>query len=85
MCDTLTGFHETRRKEELQKEIEDQIQMGGEGLAEDDKYLLDIDLEDMETTFGERQQFWILAIQAAREARILRDIEGNASANGKNA
>ena len=44
-----------RRKEELQKEIEYQIQMGGEELAEDDKYLLEINLEDMETTSGERQ------------------------------
>ena len=29
--------------------------MGVEGLAEDDKYLLEINLEDMETTSGERQ------------------------------
>ena len=36
--DNVTGLHATRRKEEIQKEIEDQIQMGGEGLAEDDKY-----------------------------------------------
>ena len=35
--DTVTGLHATRIKEELQKEIEDQIQMGGEGLAEDYK------------------------------------------------
>ena len=47
------------------------------------KYFLDINLEDMETTSGEIQEYWILAIQAAREARILRDSEGNASTNGK--
>ena len=29
--------------------------MGGEELAEDDKYLLEINLEDMDTTSGERQ------------------------------
>ena len=29
--------------------------MGVEELEEDDKYLLDIKLEDMETTSGERQ------------------------------
>ena len=52
MHDTATGLHATRIKEELQKEIEDQIQMGGEGLAEDDKYLLEIKLEDMETASG---------------------------------
>ena len=52
--------------------------MGGEELAEDDKYLLEINLEDMETTSGERQEYWLLAIHAARKARILRDIEINA-------
>ena len=35
--DTVTGLHSPRRKGELQKETEDQIQIGGEGLAEDDK------------------------------------------------
>ena len=59
--------------------------MGGEELTEDDKYLLGVNLEDMDTTSGERQEYWILAIQAAREARILGDSERNASANGNNA
>ena len=30
--------------------------MGGEELVEDDKYLSEINLEDMETTSGERQE-----------------------------
>ena len=47
-------------------------------MAEDDKYLLDINLEDMDTTSRERQEYWLLAIQAAREASILRDSERNA-------
>ena len=64
--DTVTGLHATRIKEELQKEIEDQIQMGREGLAEADKYLLEVNLEDMETTSGERQEYWLLAIQATQ-------------------
>ena len=53
--DTATGLHATHRKEELQKEVEYKIHMGGEELAEDDKYLLDYNLEDMETTSRERQ------------------------------
>ena len=83
--DTVTGSHATHRKEELQNETEDQIQMGGEGLAEDDKYLLEINLEDMETTYGEIQEYWILVIQSAREARILREGEINASTDGNTA
>ena len=39
--------------------------MGGEELAEDDKYLSEINLEDTETISVERQEYWILAIQAA--------------------
>ena len=52
---------------------------------EDDKYLLEINLEDMESKSGERQEYWPLAIQAERGARILRDGEINASANGNTA
>ena len=52
---------------------------------EDDKYLLGINLEDMDTTSGERQEYWLLSIQAAREARKPRDSERNASANVKTA
>ena len=59
--------------------------MGGEKLKEDDQYLLEINLKDMETTSGLRQEYWLLDIQAAREARILRDSEGNSSANRKTA
>ena len=59
--------------------------MGGEELAEDDKYLLEINLEYMETTYGERQEYCLLFIQAARDARIIRDSEINASANEKTA
>ena len=35
--DTITGLHATHRKEELQKETDDQIYLGIEVLAEDDK------------------------------------------------
>ena len=41
-------------------------------MEEGDKYLMKINLEDMENTSGERQQYWLLAIRAAREARKLR-------------
>ena len=48
--------------------------MGAEGLEGDVKYLLEINLEDMETTSREIKEYWILAIQAAQEARILQDV-----------
>ena len=52
--------------------------MGGDKLAEDYKYLLEVNLKDMETTYGERKEYWLLYRQAAKETRILRYSEGNA-------
>lgn len=77
--DSMTGTLATQRKEQIQKLIEDQIELGGEGLAEEDKWLLEINLEDLETTSGETQQYWLLAIMAARAALALRAQQNNDS------
>ena len=60
------------RKQELQVEIERQIDLGGEGLDDQDKYLLKINLEDLERSSGEDHYYWLLAIQAASEDRVLK-------------
>ena len=41
---------------------------GVQDLQEEDQYLLEVNLEDLETSSGERQEYWLLAIQAARKA-----------------
>ena len=53
------------RKEEIIAEIEKQQEMGEEGLLPEDRYLLEINLDDMEITSGEKQEYWLLAIRAA--------------------
>ena len=70
--DSITGTNATSRKEELQRLIEEQLDLGGDGLEENDKYLLEINLEDLATTSGETQTYWLLAIRAARDGRRLR-------------
>ena len=65
--------------------IEDQLELGGEGLDEQDRYLLEINLEDLETTTGEDQTYWLLAIQAARESRLLRLAEEQGAAEQESA
>jgi hypothetical protein len=70
--DTVCGTEAVQRKEELQQLIEDQIEVGGEGLDKQDRYLLDINLEDLGTSSGEDQYYWLVAIQAAREHRVLK-------------
>ena len=70
--DTVSGLKAAERKEELQREIEDQTELGGAGLDKQDRYLLETNLEDLETSTGEDQYYWLIAIGAAREDRILR-------------
>ena len=38
--DTVSGLKSAERKEELQREIEDQIELGGAGLDKQDRYLI---------------------------------------------
>jgi hypothetical protein len=69
--DRLNGTKAMLRKEELQRAIKSQQEMGMEGLMEEDQYLVEFNLEDLESTTGKRQEYWLLAICAAREASIL--------------
>ena len=67
----VCGSEATQRKEEVQQLTEEQIEKGSEGLDEQDRHLLDINLEDLETSSGEDQYYWLVAIQAAREHRVI--------------
>ena len=63
--DYISGTLANKEKEEIQDEIEVQQDLGGDGLLEEDKSL--------ESSSGEQQVYWLLAIQAAWQARILHD------------
>jgi hypothetical protein len=58
-------------KEELMKEIKLQLSLGPEGLAEEDRFLLECNFDDLTTSTGEHQEYWLLAIQAAREVSCI--------------
>ncbi len=45
-----------------------QDNLGEERLAAEDRFLLECNFDGLATTNGEQQEYWILAIQAAREA-----------------
>ena len=56
--------------------------MGEEGLDERDHYLLEINLEDLETSTEEDQHYWLLQIKAARcELALQRQGNGSNSRN----
>jgi hypothetical protein len=42
--------------------IEIQLDIGWWDLLEEDQYLAEVDLEDLEHTLGERQEYWLVAI-----------------------
>jgi len=67
------GMAATARKEEIQQFIKDQLNLGEDGLDERDHYLLEITLEDLETSSGEDQHYWLLQIEAARGKCALRE------------
>ncbi len=66
--DPVSGAIVTAKKEELLLEIERQWDLGDARLLEEDEYLLKVNLGDMETTLGEHQHYWLLAIQTAQKA-----------------
>ena len=73
--DAVSGLKVVERKEELQREIEHQVLLGGTGLDEQDRYLLEINMGDLDTPSGEDQYYWLLAIRAARVDRRLKEIQ----------
>ncbi len=73
--DAASGLKAVEKKEELQREIEHQILLGGTGLDEQDRYLLEINVGDLETSSGEDQYYWLLAIRAARVDRRLKEMQ----------
>ena len=65
-------------------EIENQIALGRAGLHKQDRYLLDINLEDLEFSSKEDQYYWLIAIRAAMVDRILRMLQqGNVAGEQK--
>ncbi len=69
--DGVSGVLATTRKEKLMEEIEHQLELGGEGLREEDKWMMEVNLGDLSEGTGERECYWLLAIQAAREHQRL--------------
>ena len=82
--DRISGTLATQRKEELQMEIERQQELGEEGLLEEDCYLAECNLGDLEETSGILETYWLLAIQAAREANRLEGIRVRAEEADRN-
>jgi hypothetical protein len=82
--DPVSGTIATAKKEELLLEIERQRKLGDAGLLEEDKYLAEVNLEEMASSLGERQHYWLLAIQTARNAKIFQEQRESQSTGSSN-
>ena len=70
--DRTAGVLITAHKADLLKEIKDQLSLGPDDLAKEDWFLLECNFDNITSTSGEAQGYWLLGIQAAREASRLR-------------
>jgi hypothetical protein len=66
--DKVAGNLAVTRKEGIRSEIEDQLSKGEEGLLDEHKFLLEVNLDNSDGTDGDSQEYWLLAIRAARVA-----------------
>ncbi len=67
----MAGTKATLRKEDIQREIERQLELGTAGLLEENQWMMEVNLGDMESTMGKQEEYWLMAIKAAREAATL--------------
>ena len=68
----------------MQLEIEKQMELGGEGLEESDKWMMEVNLDNLEQSTGEPNYYWLVAVQAARESYNLRHRRRQTNSSGTN-
>ena len=77
--DEMNGLYAVEGRERLQQAIEEQLALGGEDLCEEDKWMMEINLNDLDVSTGDREAYWVLAIQMARERFYLRQRRNEAA------
>ena len=68
--DKWDGELVTTRRELIQQQVEEQLELEEE-LLEEHQYLMEINMGEMERGTGEGLEYWLLAVQAARAAKRL--------------
>ncbi len=68
--DVISGTTSLQCKDNLCKAIEHQLKMGEDELEEEDRYLLDIDLDRLDGTSKENHDTWLQAITQPHEAVV---------------
>jgi hypothetical protein len=69
--DAVAQTQATLQKEAIQREIKEQMELGEAGLLEEDHWMMEVNLGDMENTPREQEEYWLLAIKAKWVAAML--------------
>ena len=70
--DELSGIYAVEGRERLLREIEKQIEMGDEDLCEEDKWLMEVNLSDLDESSGDKEAYWLVAVEMARARFLIR-------------
>ena len=73
MHDEVSGALVNKKKEELRDKTEEVQAMAGEDLLEEDKFLAEVNLDDLEESSGEERTYWLLAMETYKKRRELRE------------
>ena len=73
--DELNGLYATEGRERLQQAIEEQMEYGADELCEEDKWLMEINLRDLNEVAGDREAYWVMAMDMAWERFQIRHRE----------
>jgi hypothetical protein len=55
------------------------MELGEAGLLEEDHWMMEVNLGDMENTSGEQEEYWLLTIKAMRVAATLTGQQGQSA------
>jgi hypothetical protein len=66
--DKVAGSLAVTCKEGIISEIEDQLSKGDDGLLDEHKFLLEVNLDNLDNMDRDSQEYWLLAIRAMRVA-----------------
>ena len=69
----VSGALVNKKKEELREKIEEVQAMAGEDLLEEDRFLAEVNLEDLEDSSGDKQTYWLLVMNTHKKKRKLRE------------
>jgi hypothetical protein len=68
---SVVGTQATLQKEAIQLKIEEQMEVGAADLLEEDHWVMEVNLGNMETASGEQEKYWLVAIKTTQVAAML--------------